>query len=198
MRKDKKPAWSGCNTPKCITCPSNLRLLSNESPGTTRQAQVPNLHLTSPEALHPEEDVNRMTASAMYNRPITHGNWASTLLWGRNSTSDGLIWNGYLAESTLRFAERNFVWGRIESADRTSELLLRNQLEPPGFRESIIGRVQAYSAGYDRDFLVRHLAIAPGAQFTVYTTPLALKAQYGSHPAGVVVFLRIRPIGRQR
>jgi hypothetical protein len=155
-------------------------------------------HLTSPEALHPEEDVNRMTASAMYNRPITHGNWASTLLWGRNRTSDGLVWNGYLAESTLRFAERNFIWGRIENTDRTSELLLRNQLEPPGFRESIIGRVQAYSAGYDRDFLVPHLAIAPGAQFTVYTTPQALKAQYGAHPIGVVVFLRIRPIAKQR
>ena len=65
-------------------------------------------------------------------------------------------------------------------------------------RESIIGRVQAYSAGYDRDFLFPRLAIAPGAQFTVYTTPQALKAQYGGHPVGAAVFLRVRPIGKQR
>jgi hypothetical protein len=63
-----------------------------------------------------------MTASVMYNRPITHGNWASTLVWGRNRTSDGLVWNGYLAEPTLRFAEHHYVWGRIENVDRTSEL----------------------------------------------------------------------------
>ena len=153
-------------------------------------------HLTSPEALHPDEDVNRMTASVMYNRPMTHGNWANTILWGRNSTSDGLVWNGYLVESTLRLAERNFVWGRIENADRTDELLLRNQIELPGFRESIIGRVQAYTVGYDWDFVLPHLSIAPGAQLTAYTTPSALKA-HANHPVGVVIFLRIRPNGNQ-
>src|SRR5947209_15681503 len=87
-------------------------------------------HLTSPEALHPEEDLQRMTASVMYNRPLTRGNWASTLLWGRNRTLDtGLASNGYLAESTIRFAERNYIWGRIESADRTDELLLRHRAD---------------------------------------------------------------------
>lgn len=168
------------------------------NPAQNWSAQYSFGHLTSPEALHPGEDVDRMTASVMYNRPIAYGNWASTLLWGRNSTSDGLVWNGYLAESTLRFAERNVIWGRIENADRTSELLSPNQFEPPGFHESIIGRVQAYTAGYDRDFLLPHLAIAPGVQFTAYATPNALKAQYGNHPVGAVIFIRIRPRGQQQ
>jgi hypothetical protein len=57
-----------------------------------------------------------MTASVMYNRPVPRGNWATTLVWGRNRSLDtGLVWNGYLAESTLRFIERNYVWGRIEN-----------------------------------------------------------------------------------
>jgi hypothetical protein len=140
-----------------------------------------------------------MTASVMYNRPLTRGNWASTLLWGRNRTLDtGLVWNGYLAESTLRFAERNYVWGRFENVDRTSELLPQNRFKPPTFDENIIGRVQAYTAGYERDLdLIPHLATGIGAQFTVYSTPVSLQPDYGSHPVGGVMFLRIRPYGKQ-
>jgi hypothetical protein len=91
------------------------------------------------------------------------------------------------------------MWGRIENVERTSELLFRNIPEPPNFTENIIGRVQAYTAGYDRDVdLIPHLAKAIGAQFTIYSTPDALKSQYGSHPVGAVLFLRIRPFGKER
>ena len=169
------------------------------NPAHNWSAQYSFGHLTSPEALHPDEDIDRMTASVMYNRPTARGNWASTLLWGRNHTSDGLVWNGYLAESTLRFAELNYVWTRIENVDRTSELLLRNQFEPSDFQESIIDRVQAYTGGYERDInLIPHLATGIGAQFTLYTTPETLRAEYGSHPVGGVVFLRLRPFGKTR
>jgi len=170
------------------------------NPAQNWSAQYSFAHLTSPEVLHTQEDLQRMTASVMYNRPLTRGNWASTLLWGRNgSLQTGLVWNGYLAESTVRFAERNYLWGRIENVDRTSELLLRNLPEPPNFPETIIGRVQAYTAGYDRDVdVIPHLATALGAQLTVYSTPATLKALYGSHPVGAVVFLRVRPLGKQR
>jgi hypothetical protein len=124
-------------------------------PGQNWSGQYSFAHLTSPEALQPNDDIQRMTASIMYNRPLAHGNWASTLLWGRNRVlQTGLVWNGYLAESTLRFAQRNYIWGRIENVDRTNELLLKNEFEPPDFQESIIGRVQAYTAGYDHDFSV--------------------------------------------
>ena len=170
------------------------------NPAQNWTAQYSFAHLTSPEALHPEEDLQRMTASVMYNRPLVRGNWASTLLWGRNRSLDtGLVWNGYLAESTVRFAERNYVWGRIENVDRTNELLLRNQHEPPGFEEGIIGRVQAYTAGYEHDLdLIPHVATGIGAQLTVYSTPESLKAQYGNHSVGGVIFLRLRPFGKER
>ena len=169
------------------------------NPAPNWSAQYSFAHLTSPEALEPEEDLQRMTASVMYNRPFPRGNWSSTLLWGRNrSLQTGLVWNGYLAESTLRVARRNHVWTRIENADRTSELLLRNLPEPPNFEESVIGRVQAYTAGYDRDLgMIPHLATAIGAQLTLYSTPDRLKALYGSHPAGAIVFVRVRPVGSE-
>lgn len=169
----------------------SLRTTINPAPNWSGQFSF--AHLAGPEALHPAEDVDRMTASVMYNRPLPRGNWASTLLWGRNHSSEGLTWNAYLAESTLQFADNNFVWGRIENADRTNELLLRNQLEPANFNENIIGRVQAYTGGYERDFhFVPHLATGLGGQLTVYSAPGSLVPLYGHHPVGAVIFLRFR------
>ena len=157
-------------------------------------------HLTSPEALHPSEDIDRMTASVSYNRPLAEGNWATLLLWGRNRNRRGaLIWNGYLLESTLQFLKSNHVWGRFENVDRTSELLLAGSKEPPGFEENVIGRVQATTLGYDRDIkIVPHLATAFGSQFTLYAVPPSLKSVYGSHPVGVLLFMRIRLFGKER
>jgi hypothetical protein len=170
------------------------------NPAQNWSTQYSFAHLASPEALHPEEDLQRMTASIMYNRPLARGNWASTLLWGRNKTLDtGLVWNGFLVESTLRFAQRNYLWGRLENVDRTNELLLRNRLEPPNFEEHIIGRVQAYSVGYAHDVdLIPHLASAMGAQLTVYSTRDALQPEYGIHLVSGVIFLRLRPFGKER
>jgi len=163
------------------------------NPAQDWSAQYSFAHLTSLEVLHPDENVDRETASVMYNRPLARGNWASTLLWGRNRTTGGLAWNGYLAESTVRFADLNYVWGRIENVDRTNDLLFRNIPEPFNLQESVIGRVQAYTAGYERDIrLVPHLATGVGTQLTLYSTPGSLKALYGNHPVGGLVFLRVR------
>jgi hypothetical protein len=136
-----------------------------------------------------------MSASAMYNRPLHNGNWASSLIWGRTkSLEDNSIFNSYAFESTLRFLTRNHAWTRIENAERSDELLLGENPLPPNFQEQPIGRVQAYTLGYDRDFdVIPHVATAIGAQVTVYGVGKNLKPVYDSHPAGVAVFIRIRP-----
>jgi hypothetical protein len=167
-------------------------------PGQNWSAQYSFAHLSSPEQLHSEDDVQRMTASVSYNRRFTRGSWASTLLWGRNRVLQSRqIANGYLLESRLRFAEHNHVWTRIEIADRSSELLLGKQAEPPGFDEQFLARIQAYTAGYDRDFpLVPGLSTAIGAQVTFYGKPDFLTPIYGQHPVGVILFMRVRPTGK--
>ena len=151
--------------------------------------------IKSSEALFPTEDQERMTASIMYNRPLPRGNWASTLLWGRTrSLQDNSIFNSYVLESTVRFHVGNYGWTRIENVERSNELILGENPLPPGFREEPIGRVQAYTFGYDHDFdLIPHLASAVGAQFTTYGVPDVLKPIYGSHPLGVALFVRLRP-----
>ncbi|HYL92576.1 MAG TPA: hypothetical protein VEW69_05405, partial [Alphaproteobacteria bacterium] len=163
--------------------------------GQNWSAQYSFAHLTSPEQLHPAEDTQRMTASVMYNRKVGGGNWASTLLWGRNhGLQSGESSNGYLAESTLELAHANAIWGRIENADRTNELLLGKAAQQPGFAERALARIQAYTVGYDHDFkLLAHVATAVGGQVTAYGKPDFLTLLYGQHPVGVVLFLRLRP-----
>ena len=186
------------------------RVTFSPAPNWTSQYSI--AHITSPEALYPDENQQRQTASVMYNRPIgahhdttsmpgmdmntpATGNWSNTLLWGRTkSLPDNSIENSYLLESLLQFHTRNYVWTRIENAGRSNELLLPpGSPLPPNFTESPIGHVAAYSFGYDRDFrFIPHILTAPGAQFTTYTTPEALVSTYGSHPWGVAAFIRFR------
>jgi hypothetical protein len=166
-------------------------------PGQNWSAQYSFAHLTSPEQLHPEDDVQRMTASLMYNRPFIRGSWSNSLIWGRNHfLPAGENLNSYLAESTLRFAGVERVWARIENVDRTNELLLGKQAEPPGFQERFLARVQAYTVGYDHDFhWIAGVATAFGGQVTFYGKPDFLTPIYGRHPKGLVWFVRMRPAG---
>jgi hypothetical protein len=152
--------------------------------------------LHSPEELHADEDIQRTTASVNYNRPLAKGNWSNMLLWGRNDVNGHFALNSYLAESTLNFAERNYIWGRIENADRTSELALAPGAPlPPDFHEHPYARIQAYSAGYSRDVAqVGKLSVGVGSQVNWYGIPDTLRPTYGNHPVGGVIFLRVRPV----
>jgi len=150
--------------------------------------------LASPEALFPDESVRRMTASLIYNRPLQDGNWASMALWGRNQNlQDGNVGNSYLLESTLRFLGKNSVWARIENVDRTTDLMQNHNPVPLSLSDSYFARVQAYTAGYDREFgRLPHVSTALGGQIMWYGVPSALRTEYGAHPVGALVFLRLR------
>lgn len=165
-------------------------------PARNWAAQYSFAHLTSPEELHPLEDLQRMTASLSYDAgPGERQNFAATLLWGRNhSLATGENFNGYLAEAALHAAPHN-LWGRIENVDRTTDLLLGKQTEPIGFEDRFLARVQAYTFGYDREFdLLPGFSTAFGGQMTFYSTASALKPIYGEHPRGAVLFVRVRPV----
>ena len=170
-------------------------------PGKNWSGQYSYARIESPEAVFPNEDQERMTASIMYSRPLHNGDWSNTILWGRTrSLQDNSVFNSYLLESTARFHIRNYAWTRIENAERSNELLVGENPLPPTFREEPIGRVQAYTFGYDHDFdLIPRVASAIGAQFTTYGVADVLKPIYGSHPLGVALFVRFRPFsGQQR
>ena len=175
------------------------------NPASDWSGQYSIARLKSPEQLFPTEDTLRMTSSVTYDRPLhpnlgeeseSWGNWATTLVWGRNEDlPGGEVFNSYLAESTVRFARRNFAWTRVENVDRTNELLLGENPLPPGFEEHFLARIQAYTLGYDREFnLIPRISSALGGQFTLYGKPASLDSLYGAHPAGVLLFLRLRAV----
>ena len=170
------------------------------NPAANWSGQYSITRLKSPEQLFPAESTLRMTASVTYNRPLARGNWASTILWGRNrDIPSGQVFNSYLAESTVRFAQHNYAWTRIENVDRTNELLLGSNPLPPGFDERFLARVQAYTFGYDREFnFIPHVSTAAGGQYTLYSKPASLDSIYGAHPMGVLLFLRLRAIPAQK
>jgi hypothetical protein len=64
-------------------------------------------------------------------------------------------------------------------------------------QEDPIGRVQAYTFGYERDLPLgpSSLNIGLGVQATAYGVPPILKSIYGDHPAAVSFILHIRPTG---
>ncbi len=141
-------------------------------------------HLRHPEALE-ATNINRQTASIEYNRPLANGNWASTLLWGRNEkTTEKTTQNSYLAESTLNFAARNYAYTRLELVDK-------DELGLPGH---LTYRIGGYTFGGMRDLVQNaKTQIALGADLTFYSKPDALSPIYGEHPVAVKVFLRFRP-----
>jgi hypothetical protein len=152
-------------------------------------------HLHSPEALHPEEDVLRQTASVSFHHAWTLragsvANLDASAIWGRNHTIGTAVnANGYLLEAEARVNDRHSIWTRIENDDRTSDLL--GAAAPA--EETVIGRVQAYTGGYaHRIFKLDWGTLELGAQATLYSTPEHLIPFYGAHPAGVAALLHLR------
>jgi len=156
--------------------------------------------INSREALEPKLDTLRTTASIHYNRQFSFGHISSSLIWGRNKDLDhdrSRVFNSYALESTVKFLKRNWAWTRIENVDRDRTLLVGETRAALNIEEEPIGRVQAYTFGYERDLPIRisALNVGLGVQATAYGVPLPLKAVYGNRPAGLSVFLRLRPTG---
>jgi len=193
-RKDiemgKLDSWSG-------------RLWFTPTPNWTMQFSYG--HLVHPEALEPG-NLKRMTASIAHNRSWDDGNWATSLIWGRNHEEHGDS-NAYLLESTANFLDKNYLYTRMELVDKKG-LLEENIFGRPGldefhpigggfelgdrFEESF--RVGALTLGGVRDIVAEsRLRVGIGADVTFYHVPDGLRTIYGSSPTSFHVFLRIRP-----
>lgn len=129
----------------------------------------------------------RQTASVEYNRPLMHGNWATTLIWGRvHKIAAGTNLNSYLLESTFNFRERNYAFTRLELVDK-DELFPQAAVHPAY-------RIGAYTFGGVRDLIHDHAwQLGLGADVTFYSKPAVLDAAYGNYPVSFQIFLRMRP-----
>lgn len=153
--------------------------------------------LRSPEGQEPNADIRRTTASVQYNKTLNRGNWASAFIWGRNHVNDsGEVrnLNGYTAESTLNFLDKNYLYTRLELVDK-DELLRPEDRAGLGISESHPSfRIGAYTFGGVRDiWTTDKLMLGIGSDFTLYSKPAILDSLYGSNPVSWKFFLRLRP-----
>jgi hypothetical protein len=188
------------------------------TPARRWSGQISVGRINNREATHPLRDTLRSTASVTYVRPRREGHWASTLVWGRNNdlayTAEptvlpGLqprhivtvptreprqIYSSWLAETTLRWSGRNWVWGRAESVDKDSTLLYEESPLLLLVDERRFARIQAYTTGYERDLASPWPWLTPGlgGQITIYGVPESLAPVYGVRPASVQLFFRVR------
>jgi hypothetical protein len=166
------------------------------APARNWAAQYSIGRLEHPEALEPGDQL-RQTASVEYNRPLTAGSWATTLVWGRvhkfatdtNVRATNL--NSYLLESTLNFHRRNYAFSRLELVDKDE--LFPEAATHPAYR------IGAYTFGGTRDLMQRDISqdrswqLGLGADVTIYSKPAVLDASYGNYPVSFQIFLRLRP-----
>jgi hypothetical protein len=166
------------------------RLTLAAGPSLTGQFSIGRLN--NREALEPELDTLRTTASLHHTVRLGEGHVASSVIWGRNkdvhSPGEEFVFSSYTLESTARFKNANWVWTRIENVDRGLGLIGGSDHEPGR-------RVQAYTFGYERELPVEKVSLGLGAQLTAYGVPDAFRAAYGDRPVGVQMFLRLRPKG---
>jgi hypothetical protein len=160
--------------------------------------QVSHGFLRSPENQEPNVDVRRTTASLQYNRKINHGNWASAFVWGRNHVSgqaDGIVnLNGYTAESTVQFLDKNYLYTRLEQVDKDDLLRPSDRVLLGITQHHPVFRVDAYTFGGARDVWNNDkVSTAIGADVTFYSTPALLDRLYGDNPVSWKLFLRLRP-----
>jgi hypothetical protein len=156
------------------------------APARNWTAQYSIGRLEKPEALEPGSQW-RQTASIEYNRPLTSGNWATTLIWGRvHKIATDKTLNSYLLESTLNFRRRDYAFARLELVDK-DELFPQASIQP-------VYRIGAYTFGGVRDLIQnRAWQLGLGADVTFYSKPAALDAVYGNNPISFQIFLRMRP-----
>jgi hypothetical protein len=147
-------------------------------------------HLEHPESTE-EGNQTRATASLAYQKATPRGFLAASLISGRNTTVEGVEW-GTLLEWTWKFADVNFLYGRLESADRDLYELTFKRQRPEGVSRQRT-RVRAGTLSFVREAqLIPGVASGLGADVTLYGFSRRLDVVYGKRPVSFHVFARFR------
>jgi len=157
------------------------------NPDENISAQVSYGKLKSPEALDPGRDVNRYTASVVWDRPLAEGkNLALSFIWGRNAPGGLKAEDSLLLEADFS-AGKNALFGRAEWVQKTGEDLGVQDREKI-FNIGAIG-IGAARKIYEGDRFFASL----GMMGTVDLIGDSLKPFYGNLPFSFQVFIRITP-----
>jgi hypothetical protein len=152
--------------------------------------QISHGYIKNPEALEPNVNQHRTTASAIYNLPLGNdSNWATSFVWGQNDTTREGKSQSLLFETNYQRGP-NTVYARWERVEKSGHELSLNAADLDR-----IFPVSGYTVGYVRDVMHgKGVDVGLGAQFTFNDMPDDLERYYGTDLAySFEVFLRVRP-----
>jgi hypothetical protein len=163
----------------------SVRVSWNPAPAWALQASQG--WLESPEQLHPEIDVDRTTASAMFAHRLGASPWQTLLAWGRNHNRPGNTLDAWLLESRVTIGERHTGLVRGEAVEKDE---LFPAPDPLAGRVFDVGKV---SLGYVFEAVRgEHVSVGLGAIGSLIVIPAELEPAYGERPKAALVFARAK------
>lgn len=161
------------------------------NPSENWALQVSTGYLKSPEALHPEENVNRTTASATYSFSADKKSWFNAIaLWGMNKIKDHDGENAFLLEASWR-KNKTALYGKYEYVQKSVEELNLNQFI---YGQDAAFPVNAITLGLNHDLVnIKHTTLSGGGQFTFYSADKKLNSLYGKNPMAFEIYFRLYP-----
>ena len=158
------------------------------NPSENWALQVSHGFIKSPESLHPDEDIDRTTASAIYSLPISNGSINATALWGVNKIKGHEGANAFLLEGSWKHNKLE-LYSRYEWVQKSTEEL---NLDENIYGANSVFAINSLTAGLGYDiFKIGQLNIAAGSQFTIYHANERLDDLYGKNPMALEIFLRL-------
>ena len=183
----REPDENRYNFDKPLFDSYSYRLLVN--PTKNFALQFSQGFIKSPEALEPDVDVTRTTASVIhsYNFSGTR-NINTTLAWGYNDKGQSHTENSVLLESNLQL-NKLAVYGKYEFVQKDPE-----ELALDGFEHDTKFDINAVTLGANyRLFQFSNTNISLGLQGSIYFTPHELQPIYGKKPLSAQLYIKINP-----
>jgi hypothetical protein len=143
-------------------------------------------YLKSPEQLEPCVNIDRLTASASYQKTWHDNQWQTTAAWGRNMNNPGPNLDGFLLESTIEIHKKYVLFGRAEYVAKDGLFKL------PDPRAHEIFKVGKFNGGtlYE-PFWWKDIQVGFGLCGSIIMVPESLKQSYSGDVFSYMVFMRI-------
>ncbi|MBS1494153.1 MAG: hypothetical protein JST55_11605 [Bacteroidetes bacterium] len=150
--------------------------------------------IKAPEALEPEVDVTRTTASVTHSYNFTKtSNLNTTIAWGMNDKKSGEGDNhkehSLLLESNYEINKAN-LYGRYEFVEKDAE-----ELALSGFEHGRKFSINAFTLG--TNYKIGNAVgadVSLGLQGSLYFIPSDLETYYGKNPVSAQIYLKLSPM----
>jgi hypothetical protein len=160
------------------------------NPGKAWALQISQAYIKSPETLHPEENIWRYTASAMYATPVSMDGryFVSTLIWGMNDLGKDDREHSLLLEGVQQLPKQA-IYGRYEFVQKSAEeLVLEDEYGDRLFN------IHKLTLGTNRQlFNAGPIQFLGGLQASINMPPKSLQSLYGKAPMSGQIYVEIRP-----